>query len=155
MAFKSRPPFSHRMKALVPVIFLCLCSLSVSCTPWASHGCFPTPAPLSKVPSGEGLGLKQGMVLRELLKPALLWGGGCGKEEHPKTLGKTLLLSWCKNTACASAGLTQAVRRKPWALAGIRWLVLNTFTGEWWLKEQNQCAKQTSHCQLPVQWTWA
>lgn len=151
MGFKSQPPFSHRVKALVPVISLCLCSLSV---PWTSHEYLLASSPFSKVLSGEGLRLKQGIVLRELLKPALLWGGACGKEEHPKTLGKTPLLTWCKNTACASAGLTRAVG-KPWALAGIRWLVLNTFTGEWWLKEQNQRAKQTSHCQLPVQWTWA
>lgn len=79
-------------------------------------------------------------------------GGGWGRDEHLKTLGKDLglLPAWCKNTA----GLTQAVA-KPWTLAGIRWLGLETFTGEGQLKEQNQHAKQTSHCQLPVQGTWA
>lgn len=77
------------------------------------------------------------------------------KDEHPQMLGKTFfLLTWCKNTALASGGRSWAVE-KPWTLGGIRWLLLNTFTGEGRLKEQNQCAKQTSHCQLPVRCTWA
>lgn len=97
---------------------------------------------------------KQGIALGELLKPALLRREeALAKRNIPKCSARRFLPTWCKNTARASAGVTLAVE-KPWALAGIRWLVLNTLTREWGLKEQNQCAKQTSHCRLPAQWTW-
>lgn len=159
MSFKSQPPFSYRTEALVSLISPYLCSLSRLHIPRASHEYFPAPAPFFKGPRWRRSRCS-GSDRSRASRSESRWtqprsgGGGAGKGEHPKTLGKTFfLLTWRKNTARASAGMIWA-REKPWTLAGTRRLVLNTFTGEGRLKEQNQRAKETSHCQLPVQCTW-
>lgn len=126
MSSKSQPPFSHRTKALVPLIFLCLCSLPRPCVPWASHEYSSSifqRYPLEKRADAPARTEAGHCARRAAETSPALAGGGSGKEKHPEMLGKTFLPTWCNNTAHASAGVTLAVG-KPWALAGIRWLVL-------------------------------
>ena len=160
MSFKFQPPFSYRMERSDP------CYLPVPLFPVQTP--YPMSIPWTLPRSGSifqrcrrrsscsGLDRSRALHSEHCRNQPWSGGGGSSKDEHPETLSKALvffLLLWCKSTACASAGLTPAVE-KPWSLAGIRWLVLNTFTGAGQLKEQNQRAKQTSHCQIPVQRTW-
>lgn len=111
-----------------------------------------------EVPAGEGADAlaraEAGHRARRAAEPSPAPGEeALAKRNISKRLARLFFLpTWCKKTARASAGMSWALG-KLWTLAGTRWLVLNTFTGEGRLKEQNQRAKQTSHCRLPVQRT--
>lgn len=88
----------------------------------------------SKVPAGEGADAlawaEAGHRARRGAETSPALGEeALAKRNIPKRLARLFLPTRCKNTACASAGLTRALE-KPQALAGIRWLVLNAFTGE-------------------------
>lgn len=88
----------------------------------------------SKVPAGEGTDApartKAGYwIWRAAETSPALGEEALVKRNIPKPLVRLFffLPTWCKNTARASAGTTWAWE-KLWTLAGIRWLVLNTFT---------------------------
>lgn len=130
------------------------------------HAFVPCPDPMSspwsplqlhflKVPAGEGADApawtKTGHPSWRAAGPSPALGEEApAKSNIPKSPARFF---FAKNTARASAGLSWA-EEKPWTLAGIRWVVWSTFTGERRLKEQNPRAEQTSHCPLPVQGTW-
>lgn len=143
---------SHRTKALVHVIFPCLCSLSTDpmSSPWS-----PLQLHFLKAPAGEGADVP---AWTKTVHPSWRAAGpspALGEEAPAKSNipESPARLFFAKNTARASAGLSWA-EEKPWTLAGIRWVVWSTFTGERQLKEQNPRVEQTSHCPLPVQGTW-